>query len=1177
MNTKWLYKILFLFTLIISSSVYADYYLKTTDNNSTSEFTKSYSKFWYEHTPHSGSNYYDYITTFSSRNVNQYATWQKSISSGEYKIYAFVPYLDSNYVVQPSTGRKYKATKNAHYSITVNGGSISNKIIPQSGGGWKYIGKYSLGSNFKIKLTDEATSYEANNYYSIVFSTIKLVPTVTSNGNSPVAKRDSPTGQNVTLAIGESQLFQFEATDVDGDIDYVQISSNGKLTDKDTCYTFCSSEGVQERYSWSSDGSYTVRGYVQDDRGNSDSVVWNVTVLPAPNTSPVVTRDIPSSQNVTLEINQSQKFQAKGTDSDSNIDYVKIYSSGKTPETNNCFTNCYYHYADKTYSWSVAGNYTVNAKVRDDDGKTSYITWNVTVNNPLPQIAKLQAYSITPSNNNIQTNQSVKFKATIKNRGNATSGNIQIKWYKDGSIFSTDWTGASQYFSKIDVGSSDDDWSSNTSFSTGGNKKIKFCISQKGSNDQYYNGVNCKEITINVTTPATPNNPPTTPSAIYKNSSTENSISIRWNASSDNDGSISKYYVEYYTNGLGSFKSCGSTSNINITCSGLSKNTDYQFRIKAKDNDGDYSSWKYSSYFSTDSETQYAPVLNNTQDLPDCKNQNDKCVKVGESVILKFNITDQNSNLSRIEINWDGVGSPEDTQSISGSNANITTSHTFNSSDIANCPNNDIFRVDGVCYRKDITVTATVYDTTGKTSNSFFQEFVLYDWAGWNDAKERENNAKKDNQSKENAFYDKYVNCDFTPSDPSLYPSKCKESAIKDLVEMLSKAHAESNGLMCHSDSDTLIPDNPKWDPNQHYSNLNEPAYYPSDDTYVFEDTTDYSIKTKFGAKELKDYSGANYPALVWIDFKKDSIPNVKYEVRNYSQLKSKIIELRNYADGVSEISNKDKKNISEIIKDIASKISIYPQLELISAPIYIQSFFISDNQDDLKEAIRLSLEDLNINPDSELGLELSSIAVDLTPIVGNIKAIGQLLVGQDLITGQECNRWIEAVGVIPVLSYAVRIKKVVKIGEKLRKPAKDIYGFIYKVKIKYQFLRGNKLYAKASLGVAKTKNYRATFFKAYPELEGVKIVVHHAVPQKMFKNDFFKGVYDEMEIHSIENLRGIPDGESAMHNEITQKWKIFLDDFQFNKLRQPTKNELTDFATKIDDIYGKLTLPIIR
>ncbi len=748
MNTKWLYKILFLFMLIINSSVYADYYLKATDYN-TAEFTKSDIGAWYKHNNPKYND--DYLSTFSWDYASQNATWQKNISSGEYKVYAFIPDLSSSYIV--GDGQTYKATKNAHYSIYSNGSNISNKTISQSGDGWKYIGKYNIGSSFKIKLTDKATSYEKDNKYSILFSTIKLVPTAISNGNLPVAKRDDPTGQNVTLAINESQLFQFEATDVDNDIDYVQISSSGKTTDKDTCYTFCSSKSVQERYSWSSAGNYTVHGYVQDERGNSNSVIWNVTVLPNTTHLLVATRENPSDQNITLEVGESKNFKVKGTDSYGDIDYARIYSSNKNTETDTCQSSCEYQYADKTYSWSSAGNYTVTGEVRDDTGKTSYVTWNVTVTGSTPQIAKLQAYSITPSSGNIQTNQNVNFKALIKNRGNTTSGNIKIKWYKDNSWFSTDWIGASQYFSKIDAGSSDDDWSSNTSFSTGGNKKIKFCISQKGSNDQYYNSQSCKEITINVATPTTPNNPPTIPSAIYKSSSTENSISIRWNASSDSDGSISKYYVEYYTNRLGNFKSCGSTSNINITCSSLSKNTNYKFRVRAKDNNGSYSSWKESSYFSTDSETQYAPVLNNTQNLPTCSTGSKKCIFLTDQAILKFNITDQNSNLSRIEINWDGVGSPEDTQSISGSSSNITTSHTFNSSDIANCPNNDIFKADGVCYRKDITVTVTAYDTTGKTSSSFFQEFVLYDWAGWNDAKEREEQ-KLTNKESEESNYD---------------------------------------------------------------------------------------------------------------------------------------------------------------------------------------------------------------------------------------------------------------------------------------------------------------------------------------------------------------------------------------------------------------------------------------
>ena len=59
-----------------------------------------------------------------------------------------------------------------------------------------------------------------------------------------------------------------------------------------------------------------------------------------------------------------------------------------------------------------------------------------------------------------------------------------------------------------------------------------------------------------------------------------------------------------------------------------------------------------------------------------------------------------------------------------------------------------------------------------------------------------------------------------------------------------------------------------------------------------------------------------------------------------------------------------------------------------------------------------------------------------------------------------------------------------------------------------------------ATFGVATTNNYKGTFFNVNPSLKG-KVVVHHAVEQQVLKK--YPGVVKNSEIHSIENLRGIP------------------------------------------------------
>ena len=78
-------------------------------------------------------------------------------------------------------------------------------------------------------------------------------------------------------------------------------------------------------------------------------------------------------------MDESQNFEVKGTDIDSNIDYARISSSGQTTETDYCQFSCGKQYADKTYSWSDAGTYTVTGNVVDENGESDFVTWAVTV------------------------------------------------------------------------------------------------------------------------------------------------------------------------------------------------------------------------------------------------------------------------------------------------------------------------------------------------------------------------------------------------------------------------------------------------------------------------------------------------------------------------------------------------------------------------------------------------------------------------------------------------------------------------------------------------------------------------------------------------------------------------------------------------------------------------------
>jgi hypothetical protein len=104
---------------------------------------------------------------------------------------------------------------------------------------------------------------------------------------------------------------------------------------------------------------------------------------------------------------------------------------------------------------------------------------------------------------------------------------------------------------------------------------------------------------------------------------------------------------------------------------------------------------------------------------------------------------------------------------------------------------------------------------------------------------------------------------------------------------------------------------------------------------------------------------------------------------------------------------------------------------------------------------------------------------------------------------------------------------------------------------------------AAARFGTSESTNYRKTFFAAHPELEG-KVWVHHAVEQQVLTRN--RGVVTESEIHSLENLRRIPN---TVNSEIhLSKIRIMWNEF-YRKHPTATKQQLLDHATHIDNTLG--------
>lgn len=98
--------------------------------------------------------------------------------------------------------------------------------------------------------------------------------------------------------------------------------------------------------------------------------------------------------------------------------------------------------------------------------------------------------------------------------------------------------------------------------------------------------------------------------------------------------------------------------------------------------------------------------------------------------------------------------------------------------------------------------------------------------------------------------------------------------------------------------------------------------------------------------------------------------------------------------------------------------------------------------------------------------------------------------------------------------------------------------------------------------------HYRETFFAAHPALRD-KVVVHHAVEQQVLKR--YPGLFTEAEIHSLNNLRGIPKSMNPdVHlSKIRRAWNEF-----YRTHPRPTKQEVLDLAARLDRDLGSIFEP---
>jgi hypothetical protein len=150
-------------------------------------------------------------------------------------------------------------------------------------------------------------------------------------------------------------------------------------------------------------------------------------------------------------------------------------------------------------------------------------------------------------------------------------------------------------------------------------------------------------------------------------------------------------------------------------------------------------------------------------------------------------------------------------------------------------------------------------------------------------------------------------------------------------------------------------------------------------------------------------------------------------------------------------------------------------------------------------------------------------------------------------------------------------------IGEQALKRA---YGIFAKLPVSILDVANPYLYLKyiddikiPNLGgsFATKNNYSPKFKSQFPELGGKIGPVHHAVPQDVLTRYPNLGITQD-QMHSFENLRGIPSNGTLDHQTLTNYWQAF-----YNSNPNASVDDLLEYTKFIDDEFGHLFMPPIR
>jgi hypothetical protein len=107
----------------------------------------------------------------------------------------------------------------------------------------------------------------------------------------------------------------------------------------------------------------------------------------------------------------------------------------------------------------------------------------------------------------------------------------------------------------------------------------------------------------------------------------------------------------------------------------------------------------------------------------------------------------------------------------------------------------------------------------------------------------------------------------------------------------------------------------------------------------------------------------------------------------------------------------------------------------------------------------------------------------------------------------------------------------------------------------------------------ATVNTYSSNYKTKFPEVASQISQVHHAVPQAVISRYPTLGI-NQTQMHSLENLRGIPNNGTVSHQAITNSWNQF---YATHPAATTTLEQILNKAKEIDNEFGHLFVPPIR